>query len=227
MSKSDRISAKPFLKWAGGKGQLLKQFEKFYPDQLKAGKIKHYYEPFVGGGAVFFDIAQKYAIERATLFDINEELVLCYQVIQRNVNELLDFLSQYEKSYLPLEKKDRKVFYYDIRDTFNNDRFDINRKKYSENWIPRAAQIIFLNKTCYNGLFRFNNSGAFNSPAGEYVRPTICDENNLKAVSSTLQSAEIRVSGFEEVMHAANPSSFIYFDPPLPPPEQYCQLYCL
>ncbi|HBH47351.1 MAG TPA: modification methylase, partial [Bacteroidales bacterium] len=86
MSKSDRISAKPFLKWAGGKGQLLKQFEKFYPDQLKAGKIKHYYEPFVGGGAVFFDIAQKYAIERATLFDINEELVLCYQVIQRNVN---------------------------------------------------------------------------------------------------------------------------------------------
>lgn len=216
-NKEKRILAKPFLKWAGGKGQLLERFSKIYPEELKNSGIKNYYEPFLGGGAVFFDIIQKFDIEKAYLYDINSELILIYKVIQTDINEIIDFLSGYEKTFLPLEKKDRKEFYYDIRETYNRDRFDINYNKYSKNWIPRAAQAIFLNKTCYNGLFRFNNSGGFNSPAGDYKNPKICDTTNLLNVSKLLQKAIIKCGGFESVLKDIKDKSFVYFDPPYRP----------
>ncbi len=209
--------AKPFLKWAGGKGQLLGHFSDLYPKELKSGKIKNYYEPFLGGGAVFFDIIQKFKIEKAWLYDINPELILTYKVIQKDVDTLLDFLSTYEHNYIPLDKTDRKAFYYDIRETFNSDRFDINYKKYSESWCSRAAQIIFLNKTCYNGLFRFNNSGGFNTPAGDYKNPRICDTQNLKAVSKVLQGVVIKCADYENVLEDIKDNSFVYFDPPYRP----------
>lgn len=212
-----RLGAKPFLKWVGGKRQLLEQFEDFYPNELKAKKIKNYYEPFVGGGAVFFDVAQNYEVENAYLYDINDELILCYKVIQKDVYKLIEFLNKYEKLYKKLSEKKQKEYYYEIRDSFNLNRFNIDYDIYSENWIPRVAQIIFLNKTCFNGLFRFNSKGAFNSPQGRYKNPKILDEQNLLNVSKLLEIATIKKADFKEVTNDIKENSFVYFDPPYRP----------
>jgi DNA adenine methylase len=211
------VGAKPFLKWAGGKNQLLSVFRKFYPKELLKGEIKNYYEPFVGGGAVFFDIAQNYGIDSAFLYDINEELVLTYKVVQKDVNSLIEFLHRYSNQYLSLKREKREQYYYELRHNFNLQRFNIDYDKYSENWVSRAAQIIFLNKTCYNGLFRFNSKGEFNSPFGLYDNPKILDENNLLNVSKLLEIAEIKKADFKEVRQDIKKSSFIYFDPPYRP----------
>ena len=211
------VGAKPFLKWVGGKGQLLHIFNKLYPTELKQNKIKNYYEPFVGGGAVFFDIAQKYEIESAYLYDINEELILTYQVIQRDVIKLIEFLERYSKQYLKLNEAKRKEYYYQMRTNFNLQRFNIDYNKYSKNWVPRAAQIIFLNKTCFNGLFRFNSKGEFNSPMGRYKNPKILDENNLLNVSQLLEIAVIKRADFTEIKNNITSSSFVYYDPPYRP----------
>jgi DNA adenine methylase len=211
------VGARPFLKWAGGKGQLLDKFRELYPKQLKQKKIKTFYEPFLGSGAVFFDIAQNYDIESAYLYDINEELILTYQVIQKDVSKLLEFLYRYQKNYLKLDKKQRQEFYYEQRTNYNLQRFNIDYNKYSEQWFPRAAQLIFLNRTCYNGLYRVNSKGEFNSPAGDYENPTICDEQNLMAVHQVLQIAEIKKADFRQVVADLKEKSFVYFDPPYRP----------
>ncbi len=212
------VGAKPFLKWVGGKRQLLNDYQVLYPEELKSKSIKNYYEPFVGGGAVFFDVAQNFEVENAFLYDINEELILTYLVIQKDVSKLLDFLHRYDKQYKKLSKSKQKEYYYDIRKSFNQERFNIDYDNYSENWIPRAAQTIFLNKTCFNGLFRFNLSGGFNSPHGKYTNPKIIDEQNLLKVSKLLEIAIIRKADFKDVQHDLNGmSSFIYFDPPYKP----------
>lgn len=211
------VGARPFLKWAGGKGQLLDKFQDLYPKQLKQKKIKTFYEPFLGSGAVFFDIAQNYDIESAYLYDINEELILTYQVIQKDVSKLLDFLYRYQKNYLTLDKKQRQEFFYDQRTNYNLQRFNTDYNKYSEQWFPRAAQLIFLNRTCFNGLYRVNSKGEFNSPAGDYENPTICDEQNLMAVHQVLQIAEIKKADFRQVVTDLKDKSFVYFDPPYRP----------
>jgi len=211
------IGAHPFLKWAGGKGQLLNKFRELYPQQLKDKKIKTFYEPFLGSGAVFFDIAQNYDIESAFLYDINDELILTYKVIQKDVSKLIDFLYRYQKTYSKLDKLKRQDFFYDQRTNYNLQRFNIDYNKYSENWFPRAAQLIFLNRTCFNGLYRVNSKGEFNSPAGDYDNPTICDENNLLAVSKVLEIAEIKKADFKEIINDLKSKSFIYFDPPYRP----------
>lgn len=211
------VGARPFLKWAGGKGQLLDKFQELYPKQLKQKKIKTFYEPFLGSGAVFFDIAQNYDIESAYLYDINDELILTYKVIQKDVTKLLDFLYRYQKSYIKLDKKQRQEFFYDQRTNYNLQRFNIDYDKYSEQWFPRAAQLIFLNRTCFNGLYRVNSKGEFNSPAGDYDNPTICDEQNLLAVHQVLQIAEIKKADFKEIVTDLKAKSFVYFDPPYRP----------
>lgn len=211
------VGARPFLKWAGGKGQLLDKFRDLYPKQLKQKKIKTFYEPFLGSGAVFFDIAQNYNIESAYLYDINEELILTYQVIQKDVSKLLDFLYRYQKNYLKLDKKQRQQYFYEQRTNYNLQRFNIDYDKYSEQWFPRAAQFIFLNRTCFNGLYRVNSKGEFNSPAGDYENPTICDEQNLMAVHQVLQIAEIKKADFRQVVADLKDKSFVYFDPPYRP----------
>ncbi|MBC8196915.1 MAG: DNA adenine methylase [Candidatus Marinimicrobia bacterium] len=212
------VGAKPFLKWVGGKRQLLKSFQSLYPKLLKKKKIKNYYEPFVGGGAVFFDVVQNFEIENAFLYDINEELILTYLVIQNNVNELIDFLYRYDKQYKKLNEEQRKEYFYDLRKSFNFSRFNIDYNNYSENWISRAAQIIFLNKTCFNGLFRFNSKGEFNSPMGKYKNPKIVDEQNLLNVSKLLEITTIKKADYSKVINDLNgDSTFIYFDPPYKP----------
>jgi DNA adenine methylase len=211
------VGARPFLKWAGGKGQLLDKFQELYPKPLKQRKVKIFYEPFLGSGAVFFDVAQHYDIESAYLYDINEELILTYKVIQKDVSKLLEFLHRYQKVYTNLSKEQKKEFYYDQRVNYNLYRFNIDYNKYSEQWFPRAAQLIFLNRTCFNGLYRVNSKGEFNSPVGDYENPTICDEQNLFAVHQVLQIAEIKKADFKEIISDLRDNSFVYFDPPYRP----------
>ncbi len=211
------VKAKPFIKWVGGKSQLLEQFENFYPNELRKGIIKNYVEPFLGGGALFFALSQHYNIERAYLSDLNKDLILTYQVIQQRPNDLLDFLEQYQKDYDQTEQEKRKDLFLAIRHHFNLHRFEINYKKPSDNWIPRAAQFIFLNKTCFNGLFRLNSKGEFNVPYGKYKTVTIFDEPNILAVSKLLQRAEIQPAHYTSCFDKASENTFIYLDPPYRP----------
>ena len=211
------MQAKPFMKWAGGKSQLLGQFQKYYPKELKVGKIKKYFEPFIGGGALFLDITQNFSIESAFLTDINEELILAYKVIQRNPESLIEFLWKYSKQYYTLSEEERKEYFYEVRTNLNLQRFQINYRRYSKNWIPRAAQIIFLNKTCFNGLFRLNKKGEFNVPFGRYKNPKILDEENILALSKILQISEINAGNFYSTENKIDENSFVYFDPPYRP----------
>src|SRR5690606_23416042 len=166
---------------------------------------------------VFFEVAQKYEIENAFLYDINEELILTYKVIQKDVTKLIEFLHKYDTFYKKLTEKKQKEYYYEVRENFNLQRFNIDYNKYSENWIPRAAQTIFLNRTCFNGLFRFNSKGGFNSPMGRYKNPKILDEQNLLNVSKLFEIATIRKADFKEVRNDIQNNSFVYFDPPYRP----------
>ena len=210
-------TVKPFLKWAGGKRQLLEKFIDYYPRELKNNKIRNYYEPFLGGGAVYFDIYKKYTINNAFLFDINEELIICYKVIKNEVYDLIDILSCIEKEYKKLDTEKRKEYYYDVRNSYNINRFNIDYKRYSDNWKFRAAQIIFLNKTCFNGLMRFNSIGKFNTPMGRYKNPKILDKENLLAVSKALTNALIEKADFTIIKEYMTKDSFVYYDPPYRP----------
>lgn len=209
--------AKPFLKWAGGKTQLLEQFKEFFPLELKDGAIKNYYEPFLGSGAVFFFIAQNYPIKKAYLSDINEDLVLTFNVVQKNVYELIEELAILKKNYLSKSEQKQEAIFYEIRNLFNTEREKIDFNRYNNNWIRRAAKLIFLNKTCFNGLFRLNKKGEFNVPFGRYKNPKILDEENLISASNVLEIAEIFLTDFENIKKKIKDNFFIYFDPPYRP----------
>ncbi|NWF89352.1 MAG: DNA adenine methylase [Ignavibacteriaceae bacterium] len=211
------VKAKPFLKWAGGKGQLLEQIDKHLPIELKKGKIKYYYEPFLGGGAVFFHIMQKYPIQFSYLSDLNEELILVYSVLQKSVEQLINELTKLSNEYYKIDETTREEYFYSIRHAFNEKRSKIDFDNYSANWIERASETIFLNRTCYNGLFRLNKNGAFNVPFGRYKNPRILDEDNLRNVSKLLERAKIFKADFAEVKNIIDKDFFIYFDPPYRP----------
>ncbi len=217
MRENFNIRAGPFLKWVGGKRQLVDKFSKLYPEELIKGRIKKYYEPFLGGGAVFFDIASNYSLKSSILYDINDELILTYKVVQKGADKLIEFLHRYRSYYLSLSYDRRREYYYEMRTNYNLQRFNIDYDKYSENWIPRAAQMIFLNKTCYNGLFRVNSKGEFNSPAGNYENPQIFDQENLINASKLLSRAEIIKADFKDLKIENADETFIYFDPPYRP----------
>ncbi|MDD5064209.1 MAG: DNA adenine methylase [Phycisphaerae bacterium] len=196
--------AKPFLKWAGGKSQLLDEIEQRLPHGLNSGKINTYVEPFVGGGAVFFYISQNYpSIKHFYLFDINQDLVNCYNAIKTDVESTIDDLKALESEFLAKRNSSRKDFYYHIRAEFNADR--------------SPAKLIFLNKTCYNGLYRVNGKDGFNVPFGDYKNPTICDEDNLRNVSGLLQNSEIICGDFTDSEKYIDNRTFVYFDPPYRP----------
>lgn len=219
ISQSAKIP-KPFLKWAGGKTQLLEQITNFLPKELVSGSIKKYVEPFIGGGAVFFHIAYNYQITELYISDINAELIMAYKTIQYNVNDLIKLLADIEKEYLSFDENKRKEYYYQIRTSFNSQLNCIDFQNYNYQWLERTAQIIFLNKTCYNGLFRVNSQGEFNVPVGKYKNPTICDAENLKAVAEVLQKTEICHTDFSYYEKSLNNSlndTLIYFDPPYRP----------
>ena len=201
--------AKPFLKWAGGKGQLLNTFDEMFPKELAEGKIKTYIEPFVGGGAVLFYVLQNYDIEKAYINDINKELINCYRCIQANVEEVINQLKTLEKEYLSSD--DRTKYFYIVRNRYNeihlNGHFDFEK----------CADFIFLNKTCFNGLYRVNKDGKFNVPHGKYKNPLICDQDNLRLCSKLLQKVEISFGSYEQVLDKADKNTFVYFDPPYRP----------
>ena len=206
--------AKPFLKWAGGKGQLIEQIENHLPRSVTlTGKIKKYFEPFVGGGAIFFWLSQEYRIEEAFLYDVNPEIIIAYQTIQSKTKALISGLRDIEREYFHTKKEKGEKYFYDRRIEYNG----FISSKVDNHKVRRTALIIFLNKTCFNGLFRVNTKGLFNVPFGRYENPNICDEENLLATSSALQNAEIACCDFSECLKHAVKESFIYFDPPYRP----------
>ena len=207
---TDEKTVKPFLKWAGGKGQLLKEIEKYYPF---TNGITKYAEPFVGGGAVLFDIISKYDLEQIYISDINAELINTYVIIREHIEELISLLNKYQNEYVPLELEDRKSYYMAKRDRFNYLKVNGNE---AEN-IEKAALMIFLNKTCFNGLFRVNKKGLFNVPMGSYKNPLICDEKNLRAVSEKLQNVKIICGDYRKSAEFIDEHTFVYFDPPYRP----------
>lgn len=219
--------AKPFVKWVGGKTQLLHQLEAFYPEHIKQGKIKKYVEPFIGGGAVFFDVIQKYNIEKAYISDVNKDLILAYKVIQNNVEELISCLEEYNNNFYsaPFFKKGtldnslnlRKNIFTEYKNEFNLQRNIINYEKYSDEWIKRVALLIFINKTCYNGLYRLNSKGIFNAPYGSYIKPKILDINNLRTISKLLINTEIMSGNYDIYYNEIDENTFVYLDPPYRP----------
>ena len=214
---SPPITAKPFLKWAGGKTRLLSQYREHYPEALAQGRIHRYVEPFLGGGAVFLDVIQRYSIEDAVLIDINPELVLVYRAVKQEPQQLIELLRGHSAAYLARSEGDRKSYFYEIRAAYNAQRAEIDYARFSDPWVVRAAYMLFLNKTCYNGLYRVNAKGAFNTPHGRYERPTIVDAENILSVSALLQIAELRVGHFEEAAPFVHDRTFVYFDPPYRP----------
>lgn len=210
--------AKPFLKWAGGKTQLIPELIKRLPDEIKANKrIKRYIEPFVGGGALFFYLKNFFIIEQAFLFDINKELVLTYKVLQKHVNNLIIFLENLENEYFKKTIEEKKRFYYKIRELYNKQITEFDYEIFNQHWIRRAAYLIFLNKTCYNGLFRQNKKGEFNVPFGKYKNPKICDKENLLAVNKALKNTKIFCGDFTHSEKYITKGSLVYFDPPYLP----------
>lgn len=210
-NKTDERTVKPFLKWAGGKGQLLSEIEKYYP--FENGKITKYAEPFVGGGAVLFDILSKYDLEEVYISDINAELINTYQIVRDDVNNLIKMLYSIQNDFIPLDTEKRKAYYLAKRERFND--LKVNGDK-SINF-EKAALMIFLNRTCFNGLFRVNRKGLFNVPMGAYKNPVICDEKNLRAVSDKLQKITIVCGDYRESAAFIDEKTFVYFDPPYRP----------
>jgi DNA adenine methylase len=185
----------PFLKWAGGKRQLIKEIEKYFPN-----KISTYYEPFLGGGAVLFYLQPKKAI----INDYNADLINTYKVIMDNIEELIENLKKH--------KNTSEYFYY-IRGLDRKPEFK------NLNNIEKASRLIYLNKTCYNGLFRVNSQGEFNTPFGNYKNPNIVNEHVLRVVNKYLNENDIRILNydFEEALKGIRKGSFVYFDPPYMP----------
>lgn len=204
------LDAKPFLKWAGGKGQLLKEISTYYPFE-KDKTITKYAEPFVGGGAVLFDVLNKFFPDEVYISDINAELINTYIIIRDDIDTLLSILRHFESDYLALGDNGRKEAYLAKRARFN----ELKSKK--EYGAELAALMIFLNKTCFNGLYRVNRKGEYNVPMGAYKNPLICNEHNLKAVSKKLQNVKIVCSDYKESGDFIDNKTFVYFDPPYRP----------
>jgi DNA adenine methylase len=215
---SQVINAKPFLKWAGGKNQTLSELELRLPLCIKkTGVIEKYVEPFIGGGAFFFLLKRDYKIKKSLLVDINRELIISYKVIQKDPLKLIEKLKNLEEIFINLSREDRKELFYEIRYLYNQQITGFDYKNYNNDWVERASSLIFLNRTCFNGLFRQNSKGEFNVPYGDYVNPNICDEVNIFEVSKALKETEIIQSDFEITAKFIKENTFVYLDPPYRP----------
>lgn len=204
--KEERIECKPFIKWVGGKGQLLPEINKLYPIEL--GKtINKYAEIFIGGGAVLFDILSKYRLDKVYISDKNLELINTYKSIRDNIDILIKSLKEMEEEYISLDDEDRKIYYYEKRQKYNKLKINIE-----ENNIEKASLFIFLNKTCFNGLYRVNKKGEFNVPMGAYKNPKICDN-----VSKALKNVKIIYADYRESESFIDEKTFVYIDPPYRP----------
>ena len=205
--------AQPFLKWAGGKRQLMKEIETRLPKNLES--YNTYVEPFIGGGAVLFHLLEKYDFENVHISDLNPELILCYEMLKLDAESIIKNLDKLIEAY-PEEIDDRKEVYYKIRTDWNEDVGNINSLSKSKK-IKRVSQMIFLNRTCFNGLFRVNRKGEFNVPIGNYKKPSFPKAENLLEVQKALENVTIHLSSFENCEFWVDKSTFIYFDPPYRP----------
>ncbi len=196
-SQSPKLEAGPFVKWAGGKTQLLSELEQHVP------RFEKYFEPFLGGGALFFRVISKTKMT-ACVSDANADLINAYKVVRDDVEGLINLLQRYEQNY----RKDPHHFYYRLRS-----KTDI------KDAVENTARFIALNKTCYNGLYRVNSKGAFNVPIGRYKNPTICDSHQLRKASAALGHSKARmlVGDYKDVLKNARSGDFVYLDPPFSP----------
>lgn len=202
--------AKPFVKWAGGKGQLIKQIETYLPDRFDDMQTITYIEPFVGGGAMLFHMLNEHSnIVRAIINDINSNLITAYRTIQAQPELLIERLAEIQAEYLELDEKHRQEYFYKKRELFNSDY---------TNDVENTAMFIYLNRTCFNGLYRENSKGKFNVPFGRYHNPTICDADTIRYDSELLHRVEILHGDYAQVENFINgDNTFIYFDPPYRP----------
>ena len=211
--KYQKTISKPFIKWAGGKGQLLSQLDEYLPQILSEREFT-YIEPFVGGGAMLFHMLQKYPhVERVVINDINPYLTTAYRVVKDEPDELIERLSILEREYCALESEEaKKAFFLGAREIFNEDDLDA---------VDRTKYLMFLNRTCFNGLYRVNSRGKFNVPFGRNLNPTICNTETIKADSELLNRVEVVIlnGDFEQTINYfnANGLNFFYFDPPYRP----------
>ena len=210
--------SKPILKWAGGKTQLINKIEDFLPEEIKNRKLKKYAEPFVGGGALFFYLQDKYKIEETYISDTNKDLILLYKIVKENLNELLKQLLIISNKYhgITIEEK-RKEYFYKIRELYNEGITESSYQNLTKESIFRASQLIFLNRTCFNGLYRVNSNGLFNVPFGKYKNPGIYNEKGLKEASKLLKNTIIECLSYQEIPKEFLTNSLIYFDPPYRP----------
>ncbi len=204
------MKAKPFIKWVGGKGQLIEQLEALLPADFDRWEDVTYIEPFVGGGAMLFHMLQNHKnIKTAVINDINDDLTTCYKVVRDTPTELVASLKEIQHEYYSLKSEDvRKQFYMMIRDEFNTK---------SLTPIRNTTLFFFLNRTCFNGLYRVNKSGLFNVPFGKYETPTICDPTTIYADSDLLQNVEIMTGDYQQTFNRAKGCTLFYFDPPYRP----------
>lgn len=208
---NDMTLARPFIKWVGGKSQLLEEIKIRYPH-----KIEKYCEPFVGGGAVLFDILSSQHPETVLINDINKELINTYSQIKNNCDGMINQLSEIQTIYKTHTLEEKKAYFYEKRQRYNELKVNGND---AEN-LEKAALFIFLNKTCFNGLYRVNSKGLFNVPFNNAKNPLLCDEENLRACSEVLQNVEMRVGDYKECKDFIDSNTFVYIDPPYRPLSQ-------
>lgn len=204
------IKAKPFIKWVGGKSQLIEQLDAMLPADFGNWENATYIEPFAGGGAMLFYMLQRYPnIQRAVINDVNQDLTTCYCTVRDFPDELINSLSGIEREYLTLpSEEERRAFFMESRVHYNEKNLDP---------IENTTLFIFLNRTCFNGLYRVNKRGQFNVPFGKYKNPTICDAATIRKDSETLQRVEILTGDFEDTFNSAEGNTLFYFDPPYRP----------
>ena len=217
--QSEHIPAKPFLKWAGGKNQIVNSIEEYLPPKIKHNKkIDKYFELFLGGGAVFFHLIKEgYTIDEVYLNDLNKELILTYKTIRDKPKKVISKLESCANAYSIMNQEERRIYFNDIRRDFNDNLDDFDYLNYSYDHIIRAAQMIFLNRTCFNGLYRVNKNGKFNVPVGSYKNPLICDKENILNVSEVLRKVNIYCDDYSKFKEKIDENSFIYLDPPYLP----------
>ena len=192
------VPPKPFVKWAGGKRQLIPILNKNLPKTFGT-----YYEPFLGGGALLFHVLTEHTGQNCSISDLNSDLILTYTTIRNRIDDLINSLKKHARNY----QKDSKSYYYSVRES------------HPRNEIEKTSRLLFLNRTCFNGLYRVNSKGKFNVPLGKYTNPNIVNEDNLRSVSRILQSSPVHIQcrDFEAVLEDVKKGDLVYFDPPYQP----------
>lgn len=208
-AKQDQVKAEPFVKWAGGKRQVIPDLDTLGL-LLPESQYDTFHEPFVGGGAVFFHLGP----DQAVINDSNPDLMNTYRAIRDSVEDLIKLLTEHERNHNEVSEEEREEYYYSVREW---DRQPDKWEKLSD--VEKAARVIYLNRTCYNGLYRVNSDGQFNVPIGRYENPTICHEDNLRAVHRVLQDVGVYCKDFRDdaVVDAVEEDDFVYCDPPYDP----------